>query len=172
MREMFRYAMLTVGFRYGSYAAAFSLLAALLLFNFKYDPMGQFRLLIGVITVVVMVLAMRNYKYIFNQGNMNVTHGFMVALSVGLISAFFYSFSLYVWISFSDDLWQLHIDDQLRTLEQGRATIEKNYAVGQFDKIKESILNASKSYIAFTTFFFRLLWSLLIGFMVSIYYRN
>jgi hypothetical protein len=118
------------------------------------------------------VLAMRNYKYIYNQGNLTVTHGFMVSLAVGLVSALFYSLALWVWIRLSDPLWQLHIDDQLRTLEQGRATIEKNYAAGQFEKIKESILNASKSYIALTTFFFRLMWSLLIGFMVSIYYRN
>lgn len=172
MREMFRYALLTVGLKYGALAAGFSLLTALLLFNFKYDPMGQFRLLIGIITVVVMVLAMRNYKYIYNQGNLNVTNGFMVSLAIGLVSALLYALALYVWILFSNDLWQLHIDDQLRTLEQGRATIEKNYAAGQFEKIKASILNASKSYIAVTTFFFRLMWSLLIGFMVSIYYRN
>lgn len=172
MREMFKYAMLTVGLKYGALAAGFSLLTALILFNFKYDPMGQFRLLIGVITVIIMVLAMRNYKYIYNQGNLNVTHGFVVSLAIGLVSAVLYSFALFVWISFSNDLWQLHIDDQLRTLEQGRATIEKNYAAGQFDKIKASILNASKSYIAVTTFFFRMMWSLLIGFMVSIYYRN
>lgn len=172
MREMFRYAMVTVGFRYGAYAAGFSLLAALLLFSMKYDPMGQFRLLLGIVTVVVMILAMRNYKYIYNQGSMNVTHGFMVALTVGLVSALLYSLTLLVWISFSDKLWALHINDQLRTLEQGRATIERNYNAGQIEMLEDSIRNASKSYLAVFTFVFRLLWSLLVGFMISIYYRN
>jgi hypothetical protein len=172
MRELFRYTMLTVGFRYGSYAAGISLLAALILFYFRYDPMGQFRLLLGLVTLVVLILAMREYKYIYNQGHMNVTHGFLVSISIGLVSALLYSLAIFVWISFSDKLWQLHIDDQLRTLEQGRATIEKNYAAGQYERLQEGIKNAGKSYIATATFFFRFIWSLLVGFLVSIYYRN
>jgi len=172
MREIFRYAMVTVGFRYGSYAAGLSLLAALILFAFKFDPMGQFRLLLGLLTVIVMILAIRNYKYIYNQGSMNVTHGFMVALAVGLVSAVLYSLTLFVWISFSDKLWALHINDQLRTLEQGRVTIEQNYNAGQIELLQESIRNASRSYLAVFTAVFRLLWSLIAGFMISIYYRN
>jgi hypothetical protein len=172
MRELFKYVSITVGFRYGLYAAGFSLLAALLLFAFKYDPMGQFRLLLGIVTIVVMVLAMREYKYIYNHGNMNVTHGFMVSLSVGLFSAFLYALVLFIWISFSDKLWALHINDQLRTLALGKATIVKNYNEGQVQMLEDSIRNASKSYLAVFTFVFRFLWSILVGFMISIYYRN
>lgn len=172
MRALFRYVMLTVGFRYGSYAAGASLLAALVLFNFRYDPLGQFRLMLALVTIVVLVLAIRNYKIIYNQGNMNVTHGFMVSIAVGLVSSFFYAGTIWVWSSFSDQLWQLHIQDQLRTLEQGTATIEKNYNAGQIEVLRNNIINGSKSYMATFIFFTRFVWTMIVGFMISIYYRN
>jgi hypothetical protein len=141
--------------------------------------MGQFRLLLGIVTVVVMILAMRNYKYIYNQGSMNVTHGFMVALTVGLVSALLYSLTLLVWISFSEKLWDLHVAEMIRTLESQKEGFIRQYSIETYELQIKSIIDAggekrgfSKLYFALITLRDRLILSLVIGFLVTLYYRN
>ncbi len=172
MRELFRYAMITVGFRYGAYAAGATWIMALLLFIFKFNPLGEFRLLLSVVTVVVTVFAMRQYKLIYNGGQLNLTDGLTVSVTVGLVNALFYSLLVLAWTSFSPQLWEMHIQDQLRTLEQGKAIIERNYEAGQLEELKSAILEQSKSFVALNAFFFRFIWNIVVGFLTSLYFRS
>jgi hypothetical protein len=172
MRELFRYAMITVGFRFGAYAAGATLILALLLFVFKFNPLGEFRLLLSVVTVVVTVLAMRQYKLIYNGGQLNLTDGLTVSLTVGLINSLFYSLLVLAWTTISPKLWDMHIQDQLRTLEQGKAIIERNYEAGQLDQLKSAIMQQSKSFVALNAFFFRFAWNIIVGFLTSLYFRS
>ncbi len=164
--------MLTVGFRYGSYAAGASILAAMLLFVFKYDPFGEFRLLLSIITLVVTVLALRSYKLIYNAGQMSLTDGLVVSFTVGLVNAFFYALLAFIWVSISPRLWDLHLSDQLKTLEQGQEIITRHYNPEQVEKLKSAITAQSKSFLAVNVFFFRFLWNLVVGLMASLYFRR
>ncbi|MFN3528479.1 MAG: DUF4199 domain-containing protein [Bacteroidia bacterium] len=179
MRSLFKYTMLTVGFRYGAYAAGYSLLAALMLYSFSFDPMGQFRLFLGLVTLVIMVLAIKRYKYIYNQGNMNVTHGFAVSLAVGLVSGFLYSLALLIWVSISERVWDLHVADMIRTFELQKEGFVKYYSMEAYNDQLQAIIESglekrkeSKVYFALITFRDRVLLALFFGFLTSIYYRN
>lgn len=172
MRELIRYAMLTVGFRYGSYAAGISLLVAIVLFAFKYNPLGEFRLLLSTVTLVVTILSMRSFKLIYNAGQLSLTDGMVVSLAMGLVNAFFYAILIFLWVSISPKLWQLHLTDQLRTLEQGQEIITRHYNPEQIEKLKNAITAQSKSYLAVNVFFFRFLWNMVVGFMAALYFRK
>ncbi len=172
MRELIRYAMLTVGFRYGSYAAGISLLFAILLFAFKFSPLGEFRLLLSTITLVITVLAMRSFKLIYNGGQLSLTDGMVVSVAMGLVNAFLYAILIFMWASLSPKLWQLHLNDQFRTLEQGQEIITRHYNPEQIEKLKAAIMAQSKSYLAVNVFFFRFLWNMVVGFMASLYFRK
>jgi len=172
MRELIRYAMLTVGFRYGSYAAGVSLLIAIILFAFKFNPLGEFRLLLSTVTLIVTVLAMRSFKLIYNAGQLSLTDGMVVSVAMGLVNAFLYAVLIFMWASISPKLWQLHLNDQLRTLEQGAEIITRHYNTEQIEKLKTAIAAQSKSYLAVNVFFFRFLWNIVVGFMASLYFRR
>lgn len=172
MRELIRYAMLTVGFRYGSYAAGVSLLIAIVLFAFKFNPLGEFRLLLSTVTLVITVLAMRSFKLIYNAGQLSLTDGMVVSVAMGLVNAFFYALLIFMWATISPKLWQLHLNDQLKTLEQGQEIITRHYNPEQIEKLKTAILAQSKSYLAVNVFFFRFLWNMVVGFMASLYFRK
>lgn len=171
MRELIRYAMLTVGFRFGAYAAGISLLFAILLFVFKYNPFGEFRLLLSTITLVVMVLALRNFKLIYNAGRLSLTDGLVVAFTVGIVNAALYALLVFLWVTLSPKMWHLHLADQLNTLEHGKQIITDNYNEEQFKALKEGILNQTKSFLAVNVFFFRFLWSMVVGLLASLYFR-
>lgn len=171
MRERFRLMMQTVGFRAGFLTAGATWVLAWILIQFGYNPFGQFRLLLSVTTIVGMTWALWKYRKQFNNGQLNVTDGWVAGVGIGMLNATVYSLAVWAWTT-NDAVWHVYIQGLLGELEQGRDTIVKHYGSTQLESLRKGIMETTPSYLASFLWITRLLWSVFVAFLVSLYFRT
>ena len=171
MRERFRFLMHTVGFKAGLTTAAATWIFAWVLFRFGYNPFGQFRLLLSVTTIAGFTWALWRYRKYHNNGQLNVTDGWIAGIGIGMMNATLYSLAVWLWTT-NDEVWQVYVQGLLGELEQGRETIVKHYGAQQLDALRNGILETTPSYLASFLWITRFLWSVFAAFLISLYYRT
>ena len=135
-------------------------------------PLGQFRLLLGVVTLVWLIIGMNALRKQVFEGSLKVTYGLLFSLGVGLVSAI--SFGLVAWLSceWVPGFWQSYLVDQIRNLEQATGILKANYSAGTLDKLRREIQVQSPWTLILRISFFRFVWHLLAGLWVGMYFRK
>ena len=148
------------------------LLSSAVYFFSPVHPLGQFRLLLGVVTLGWLVAGVRHLKYQIQSGDLKVTHGLLFSAGSGLVASL--SFGLVVWLlgTFSPVFWQDYLNDQLRNLGMATGLLETNYASGTLSQLQAQIQNQTPATLALRLSFFRWVWHLLAGGWVAVYFRT
>ncbi|NBW32430.1 MAG: DUF4199 domain-containing protein [Cytophagia bacterium] len=135
-------------------------------------PLGQFRLLLGVVTLFWLVLGIRDLKYKVQAGDLKVTHGLLFSAGSGLVAAL--SFGLVVWLlgTLSPEFWNDYLSDQMRNLGMASGLLETNYSSGTLSQLQDQIKNQTPASLAIRLTFFRWVWHLLAGGWVAVYFRT
>jgi hypothetical protein len=135
-------------------------------------PLGQFRFLLGVVTLGWLIAGMNQVRNKVFEGRLKVTYALIFSLGVGLVSAL--SFGLAVWIAcwVHPGFWQAYLADQFRNLEQASPVLSTNYSEGTLEKLRAEILAQSPLSLSLRLSMFRLAWHILAGLWVGIYFRK
>lgn len=135
-------------------------------------PLGQFRLLLGVVTLAWLIAGIRSLKYKVQAGDLKVTHGLLFSAGSGLVAAA--SFGLVVWLlgTLSPVFWNDYLTDQMQNLGMASGLLETNYSPGTLTKLQDQIQNQTPATLALRLSFFRWVWHLLAGGWVSVYFRT
>ena len=135
-------------------------------------PLGQFRLLLGVVTLAWLIAGVRSLKYKVQAGDLKVTHGLLFSAGSGLVAAV--SFGLVVWLlgTLSPVFWNDYLSDQIQNLGMASGLLETNYSPGTLSKLQDKIKNQTPSNFALRLSFFRWVWHLLAGGWVAVYFRT
>ena len=135
-------------------------------------PLGQFRLLLGVVTLAWLIAGIRSLKYKVQAGDLKVTHGLLFSAGSGLVAAA--SFGLVVWLlgTLSPVFWNDYLTDQMQNLGMASGLLETNYSPGTLTKLQDQIKNQTPATLALRLSFFRWVWHLLAGGWVSVYFRT
>ena len=148
------------------------LVSAAVYFFSPVHPLGQFRLLLGVVTLAWLIAGIRSLKYKVQAGDLKVTHGLLFSAGSGLVAAV--SFGLVVWLlgTLSPVFWNDYLADQLQNLGMASGLLETNYSPGTLAYLKDEIQNQTPATLALRLSFFRWVWHLLAGGWVSVYFRT
>ena len=148
------------------------LVSAAVYFFSPVHPLGQFRLLLGVVTLAWLIAGIRSLKYKVQSGNLKVTHGLLFSAGSGLVAAA--SFGLVVWLlgTLSPVFWNDYLTDQMQNLGMASGLLETNYSPGTLTKLQDQIKNQTPATLALRLSFFRWVWHLLAGGWVSVYFRT
>jgi hypothetical protein len=148
------------------------LVSAAVYFFSPVHPLGQFRLLLGVVTLGWLVAGVRHLKYHIRGGDLKVTHGLMFSAGCGLVASL--SFGLVVWLvgTLSPDFWQDYLNDQLQNLGMASGVLETNYASGTLSQLQAQIQNQTPATLALRLSAFRWVWHLMAGGWVAVYFRT
>ncbi|MFM7379726.1 MAG: DUF4199 family protein [Bacteroidota bacterium] len=135
-------------------------------------PLGQFRFLLGVVTLAWLIVGMNALRKEVFAGDLKVTYGLLFSAGVGLVSAI--SFGLVAWLlcAWVPGFWQAYLEDQVRNLEQASGILNANYSAGTLDKLRREIQAQSPMSLMLRISFFRFVWHLLAGLWVGIYFRK
>ncbi len=135
-------------------------------------PLGQFRILLGVVTLGWLIVGMNVLRKQVFAGDLKVTYGLLFSGGVGLVSAI--SFGLVAWTvcSVVPGFWQSYIADQFKNLEQATGILKTNYSAGTLDKLRSEIQDQSPWSLTLRISFLRFLWHLVAGLWVGIYFRK
>jgi hypothetical protein len=106
------------------------LVSAAVYFFSPVHPLGQFRLLLGVVTLAWLIAGIRSLKYKVQAGDLKVTHGLLFSAGSGLVAAV--SFGLVVWLlgTLNPVFWNDYLADQLQNLGMASGLLETNYSPG------------------------------------------
>jgi len=135
-------------------------------------PLGQFRFLLGVVTLGWLIAGMNELRNKVFEGNLQVTYALFFSLGVGLVSAV--SFGLAAWIAcwMHPEFWQAYLADQTRNLEQASGILKANYSEGTLEKMRKEISAQSPMSLSLRISLFRLAWHVLAGLWVGVYFRK
>lgn len=135
-------------------------------------PLGQFRFVLGLVTLGWLIAGMNRLRNKVFAGELKVTYGLLFSGGVGLVSTL--SFGLVAWIvcSMVPDFWQAYLADQVRNLEQATGILSTNYSEGTLDRIRSEIQALSPWSLMLRISPFRFAWHVLAGLWVGIYFRN
>jgi hypothetical protein len=135
-------------------------------------PLGQFRLLLGVVTLGWLIVGMNQLRNKVFGGDLKVTYSLWFSAGMGLVSAL--SFGLLAWVAFLlfPEFWQAYLADQLRNLEQASGILNANYSQGTPDKLRMEILAQRPWPLILRISLFRFVWHILAGLWVGIYFRK
>jgi len=147
------------------------LVSAAVYFFSPVHPLGQFRLLLGVVTLAWLIAGIRSLKYKVQAGNLKVTHGLLFSAGSGLVATA--SYGLIVWLlgTLSPVFWNDYLTDQMQNLGMASGLLETNYSPGTLTKLQDQIKNQTPATLALRLSFFRWVWHLAGGW-VSVYFRT
>lgn len=165
--------MLVLGLRYGLMNTLGALLVSIPVYLWStVHPLGQFRLLLGVVTLGFLILAVRDLKYRRQGGQLKMTDGLQLCLGMGAVAGL--SFGLLVWLSATlfPSFWQAYLADQVQNLQQASGILDANYAQGTRSQLTEEVRKQSPASLALRLSGFRAVWHLVAGSWVALYFRN
>lgn len=135
-------------------------------------PLGQFRLLLGVVTLAWLIVGMNELRNKVYQGEFKVTYAMLFSLGVGMVSALTYGMAIWIVCWLFPEFWQAYLGDQLRNLEQASGILNANYSDGTLEKLRTEILAQSPWSLVLRVCLFRWVWHILAGLWVGIYFRK
>lgn len=135
-------------------------------------PLGQFRFLLGVVTLVWLIVGMNKLRIKVYEGELKVTYALLFSLGVGLVSAISYGLAIRIACWIHPEFWQTYLADQIRNLEQAAGILKANYSEGTLENLRSQIHAQSPWSLILRISLFRLAWHLFSGLWVGMYFRK